>query len=69
MVYIRIHQEIYEYLFNNNIKNENAKIILCLEYSWLIKLLFKDNTHILYDKKYEIGKKRKTIHTIITNKQ
>lgn len=59
---------IYEYLCNNNICNENAEIILCLEDIWLIRLLFKDYTFITYDKKYGNGARKKTTHTVINNK-
>jgi len=58
---------IYEYLFDNDIDNEKAKIILCLENIWIVKLLFKNKKSIIYDKKYEITKK-KTEHIIIYNK-
>jgi site-specific DNA-adenine methylase len=58
---------IYEYLCNNDINKEKAFIILCLEYMWIIKLLFKDKKIIKYDKKYETTKKY-TDHVIILNK-
>ena len=59
---------IYEYLNDNPIKNKSAKIILCLENSWIIQLLFKKYSQIVYDKKYEMSKK-KTTHVIISNKK
>lgn len=59
---------IYEYLFNNNINNEKAFILLCLENNWIIKMLFKNNDNIIYDKKYQPSKKD-TEHIIITNKK
>lgn len=55
---------IYEYLYNNDIEKEKAKIILCLENIWIIKLLFKDKKSIVYDKNYQMTKK-KTEHIII----
>ena len=58
---------IYEYLFNNDIKKEKALILLCLENNWIIKLLFKGKKNITYDKKYEASKK-KTEHILILNK-
>lgn len=63
----RQNTNIYEYLFNNNIKNAKAQIILCLENNWIIKLLFKKHTQITYPKTYEMSKKL-TEHVIITNK-
>lgn len=58
---------IYEYLFNNDIDNEKAKIILCLENIWIVKLLFKNKKSIIYDKMYD-NTKKKTEHIIIYNK-
>lgn len=58
---------IYEYLNNNNIKNEKAKIYLVLENQWIMKLLFKTNNILFqYDKQYELTK-RKTSHILISN--
>lgn len=59
---------IYEYLHKNDIKKEKAQIILCLENNWIIQLLFNKHTKKLYDKKYEMSKK-KTQHVVITNKK
>jgi len=58
---------IYEYLFNNNIKNDKAKIYLILENMWVISLLFKDMSIIEYDKKYCNQNKKKTTHILISN--
>lgn len=58
---------IYEKLFENDIKKEKALIVLCLENNWIIKLLFKNKKSITYEKKYETTKK-KTEHIIILNK-
>jgi site-specific DNA-adenine methylase len=60
--------KIYEYLHDNDINQEKAKILLCLENIWIIKLLFKNKKSIVYDKKYETNKKI-TKHIIILNKQ
>lgn len=59
---------IYEYLCNNDICDEKAEIILCLENIWIIKLLFKKYTFITYGKSYSLGAGRKTTHTVINNK-
>lgn len=56
---------IYEYLFNNNIDSEKAKIYLILENMWIIKLLFDKYPKFEYAKIYEMSKK-KTTHIIIT---
>jgi site-specific DNA-adenine methylase len=66
-LYLSPTTNIYEKLYNENIKNENAYIVLCLENSWIIKLLFKDEKNIFYDKKYEMSK-RKTEHIITVNR-
>jgi len=59
--------EIYEYLFNNDIKKNKAYIVLCLENSWIIKMLFKGDKNILYDKYYDLSHS-KTEHILIVNK-
>ena len=60
---------IYEYLYNNNINDMKANIILILENNWIIKLLFKDIKNIIiYNKKYEVSKK-KVKHIIIKNER
>ena len=65
--YTKCQVNIYEYMFNNNINNEKAHIMLCLENTWIIKLLFDKNMKaVSYDKTYEF-KRRKTSHVIITN--
>jgi site-specific DNA-adenine methylase len=58
---------IYEYLHHHSIKKEKAFIILVLEWSWIIQLLFEDCKVITYDKTYQTTKK-KTTHAIISNK-
>ncbi len=51
---------IYEYLYKNPISKEKAKIYLCLENIWLIKLLFQNYKFIEYDKRYEMSNKKTT---------
>jgi site-specific DNA-adenine methylase len=63
--YDKTNINIYEYLMENPIKKENAQIALCLEANWIIKMLFRHNTTIAYDKVYQTNKK-KTTHIIIT---
>jgi site-specific DNA-adenine methylase len=58
--------EIYEYLFENSIKNEKAKITLAVNYNYMMRLLFKDVIYHTYDKTYEVTR-RKTKHMIIMN--
>lgn len=57
---------VYEYFYNNNIRNFKCKIIFILENNWVINLLFKDFIKHNYDKKYEVSK-IKTSHNIICN--
>lgn len=58
---------IYEYLFENDIKKFKSNIVLVLENIWIIKLLFKNQKQILYNKLYQTSKK-KTEHVMILNK-
>jgi site-specific DNA-adenine methylase len=58
---------IYEYLHHHSIKKEKAFIVLVLEWSWIIKLLFKGCKVSTYDKTYQTTKK-KTTHAIISNR-
>ena len=57
---------IYQYLYENDIKKGKAHIMLCLNDVWIIRLLFKNNIKESYDKKYE-QTKRQVQHLIITN--
>jgi hypothetical protein len=61
---------IYEYLFNNKISNNEAKIYLILENNWIIKLLFQNEDKYEYDKKYSVNFAIKTEvkHILIYNK-
>jgi site-specific DNA-adenine methylase len=64
-LYLDASVNIYEYLYDNNIDKEKAKIILILENMWIIKLLFSTNKKLYeYDKMYDTTKK-KTTHIII----
>jgi len=59
---------IYEYLYENDIIKEKAKIYLILEDIWIIKMLFNKYIIQSYDKKYQTTKKN-TTHIIIYNKK
>ena len=59
---------IYEYLYENNIKKNEGNIYLILENIWIIKLLFRDTKILIeYDKTYSVSKKN-TSHILISNK-
>jgi hypothetical protein len=64
--YKDFNTNIYEFFFNNNIKQFKAKLILMLENNWIIKLLFKNEKSFVYDKNYSLTKKQ-TNHIIISN--
>lgn len=57
--------KIIHYFIKNKILLE-SKILFCLEFLWIIELLFSSWNIIKYDKKYETSKK-KTEHCIIKN--
>jgi hypothetical protein len=57
---------IYEYLSKSKIETFESKVMLILEDNWIINLIFSENKHISYDKKYNMSQK-KTTHKIITN--
>lgn len=66
--YINPDCNIYEYLIDNNMDSMNAKLCMCLENSWIIRLLFKHNKMSKeYDKSYDNASRRKTTHIIIHN--
>lgn len=60
---------IYEYFLKDEIKQSKAYIFIWLNQNWIIKLLFR-HWYFLheYDKTYGMTK-RKTLHTIISNKK
>lgn len=60
---------VYEYLYNNNIKKFNSNIFLVLEDIWIVRLLFDQfkNNFIQYKKKYQTSK-RDSYHLLIKNK-
>ena len=66
-LYANATLNIYEYLNEHPIKKMKALVILVLEWSWIIKILFKDEVRFTYDKKYQTSKKD-TIHAIISNR-
>lgn len=53
---------IYEYLVNN--KNTLNNTFIILEFTWIIKLLFRDIEKFIYEKKY-FGNKKKTVEHAI----
>ena len=57
---------IYEYLFENDILTFKAEVMLILENTWIIQLLFKNKIMYDYSKKYQITKKQ-TSHLIVSN--
>ena len=61
------NQSIYEHLYYCSIRDQNAFIVLCLEYSWIVKLLFTNPYHV-YPKKYNSTNKKRTEHAIILNR-
>ena len=64
--YANAKVNVYEYLYENQINNMKALIILCLESNWIIKLLFNNQVKKEYSKLYQSSKK-KTTHLIISN--
>lgn len=59
---------IYEYMVDNDIDKENAKILICINENWINKLIFKKHKITTYDKIYQTTKK-KIKHMVITNKK
>jgi site-specific DNA-adenine methylase len=57
---------VYEYLYYNRIVEMNCKIILILNDSWIIKLLFLESIKKTYCKLYQPNKRRVN-HLIISN--
>jgi hypothetical protein len=57
---------IYEHLYNHPIKTAPARVLLCLEDIWIIRLLFQHDTYDTYAKDYTLTKK-KTRHALIKN--
>lgn len=64
--YLNCNVNVYEYLFDNDIDNEDAYIMLCLEKMWIMQLLFRGKKQIEYSKLYQ-PRKRMTTHIIIVN--
>ena len=58
---------IYEHLFYNKIINMSAHVLLCIEYNWIVKIIFpyEQNTYL---KRYKAQKNRETTHAIISNR-
>jgi 16S rRNA G966 N2-methylase RsmD len=59
---------VYEYLFKNNINNYMCLLVGIFEKNWIIDLLFSNNIISTYNKLYQTSKK-KTEHIIISNKE
>jgi len=60
-------QNVYEYIYNNNIKKMKNKFVMVVEKNWMISLLFQKITNIIeYSKLYQTTK-RVTKHLIIRN--
>jgi DNA adenine methylase len=66
MFYRDFNTNVYEFFSNNNIKHFKAKLVFILENNWIIKLLFKYLNTFIYDKEYNVSRK-KTNHIIISN--
>jgi site-specific DNA-adenine methylase len=74
--YMNTCNRFYEYEATTNIYKDmsdkkptyyKCKMCFVLEYMWIIKVVFKDWTFLTYDKTYGGFKKKKVIHSIITN--
>jgi DNA adenine methylase len=57
---------IYEYLYNHNIKKMKSNIVLVLSDNWIVRLLFDKQIKAEYDKLYQTSKKT-VKHLIISN--
>lgn len=66
MFYKNFNTNVYEFFSNNDIKQFKAKLILILENNWIIKLLFKNEKSFIYEKQYQVSRK-KINHIIISN--
>jgi len=64
--YVNKNCNIYEYTYDNPIKNNKSVTVLCLENNFIIKMLFKEYKNTTYGKTYESTKK-KTTHVIVKN--
>lgn len=58
---------VYEYCFNNSIENMKARIVFVLADNWILRCIFKGCIKESYDKKYQMAKKAKLKHIIISN--
>lgn len=47
---------IYDFLNNNDIDKEKAKILICVNNTWIMNLLFKGKKTLIYDKIYQTTK-------------
>ena len=65
--YGKTNINIYEYLYNFDIRYWLCNVVLVLERNWIISLLFRTHQIIEYDKTYQTTKK-KTTHILVKNK-
>lgn len=61
-------ENVYEYLFKNNINNYKCLLLGIFENNWIIQLLFPNNIINSYNKLYQTSKK-KTEHLTISNQE
>jgi hypothetical protein len=61
-------QNVYEYLFKNNINDYKCLLIGIFEKNWIVNMLFFNNIIDTYNKLYQTSKKR-TEHITISNKE
>ena len=59
--------EIYEYCSDNSIKAMKARIVFVLADNWILRCIFKGCIKETYDKTYQMAKKTKLKHIIISN--
>lgn len=63
----RDNNKIYEYCANNSINSMDSLIVFILADNWILKLLFKENYKVSYEKQYDANGRKKAQHIIISN--
>ena len=58
----------YEYFYETSIANMKSMVVLVLEDNWIIRMMFKGFIKNSYAKTYEMKRKKKTSHIIISNR-